>query len=560
MKSIISLLIIFVAANCVNQVRSTNNNNRGNTVLKQNVAETNDNDDKTELQHYLKNEGISEDTIQKLTNNGLFTIDQLKAMNDYFDAAVDECNINNVIQKIQLKAIINKLSQAVVDKDEITAILEMDNKIKTMTDTMKIIQNTTQKIDEEIVKHTQLIEATFNETIELLNQRKTKLLAKLNQIATDKKNKLQNISSTINQHCTISKQKVSICREMIKKSIQFNEMEERKKNILKIAKEINDIEVVQQNDFVVNDHVINVHFIKKGLYELIRSFGDIYYEAIPILISLDGYNNSLNVDVEWKLNDYQNGFVHKSNSNKLLIEWTSKRDLDGIQHDLKWEYWMEMDLKNVIHKNVLISVVNKNAFYLVRAQYFNGIKWTQKSNAKSIEIHQIETDSFDPVYIGNNLEMVGSSSIVHTGNDRGYRSACLRIVASEGIHIWTFKLEQYKLEYSLIGIWKTKFEPILNTHFTGGARDGNKSYSYQLNSGQKRIGISVNAAFKYGIPCKENDIIEMKLNFNDSSLSYKINGNDYGKAFDIENTEYRAAVTMYWKDNKFTLLSYIYQS
>ena len=47
---------------------------------------------------------------------------------------------------------------------------------------------------------------------------------------------------------------------------------------------------------------------------------------------------------------------------------------------------------------------------------------------------------------------------------------------------------------------------------------------------------------KYGEDCKENDIIEMKLDFNDLSLSYKVKGIDYGKAFDIKQGQYKAVI------------------
>ena len=63
----------------------------------------------------------------------------------------------------------------------------------------------------------------------------------------------------------------------------------------------------------------------------------------------------------------------------------------------------------------------------------------------------------------------------------------------------------------------------------------------------------------YGESCSDNDIIEMKLDFNDLSLSYKIKGKDFGKAFDIKEGRYRAAVGL-WNYNEeqkiATLISY----
>ena len=45
----------------------------------------------------------------------------------------------------------------------------------------------------------------------------------------------------------------------------------------------------------------------------------------------------------------------------------------------------------------------------------------------------------------------------------------------------------------------------------------------------------------YGCECNENDIIEMTLDCNQWTLSYKINDKDFGKAFDVKPNKYRAA-------------------
>ena len=60
----------------------------------------------------------------------------------------------------------------------------------------------------------------------------------------------------------------------------------------------------------------------------------------------------------------------------------------------------------------------------------------------------------------------------------------------------------------------------------------------------------------YGRTCVDGDIVEMILNLYDLTLSYKINNKDYSKAFDVEKTSYRAAISSYYKNDKFTLLSY----
>ena len=59
---------------------------------------------------------------------------------------------------------------------------------------------------------------------------------------------------------------------------------------------------------------------------------------------------------------------------------------------------------------------------------------------------------------------------------------------------------------------------------------------------------------KYGVKCKNGTIIEMILNLNELTLSYKIDGKSYGKAFDVEKHGYRAAVYMMEINDSITLL------
>ena len=55
--------------------------------------------------------------------------------------------------------------------------------------------------------------------------------------------------------------------------------------------------------------------------------------------------------------------------------------------------------------------------------------------------------------------------------------------------------------------------------------------------------------------CGDGDIIEVKLDFHELTLSFKINGNQCGVMNDIEKTKYRACITII-KRAKFKLISY----
>ena len=56
-------------------------------------------------------------------------------------------------------------------------------------------------------------------------------------------------------------------------------------------------------------------------------------------------------------------------------------------------------------------------------------------------------------------------------------------------------------------------------------------------------------------PIKDGDIIEIKLDFDDLTLSFKTNENQCGVIRGIEKTKYRACITIV-KSAKFTLISY----
>merc|ERR1712187_712572 len=97
----------------------------------------------------------------------------------------------------------------------------------------------------------------------------------------------------------------------------------------------------------------------------------------------------------------------------------------------------------------------------------------------------------------------------------------------------------------MVGIWKIQknIKPTTNTYFTtGGAYKG---YGFLASTPMLIDPVKGNGKFKdYGIKCKVGDIIDMILNFDDLSLSFKINGTNYGKAFDIKQEKYRAAAYM----------------
>ena len=62
----------------------------------------------------------------------------------------------------------------------------------------------------------------------------------------------------------------------------------------------------------------------------------------------------------------------------------------------------------------------------------------------------------------------------------------------------------------------------------------------------------------YGAICADGDIIEMILDMNKMTLSYKVNDKEYGVAFhNIDNTKYKAGLTMCHKTSKYEFISYM---
>ena len=89
-----------------------------------------------------------------------------------------------------------------------------------------------------------------------------------------------------------------------------------------------------------------------------------------------------------------------------------------------------------------------------------------------------------------------------------------------------------------------KAKSIQNTYLSTDVFSANVAWLYAINDDDN--------GKDYGKRCVEGDIVDMILNFNNLTLRYKMNDKEYGNAFEnIEYGPYRAAVSVYWKDEKF---------
>merc|ERR1712228_55747 len=174
-----------------------------------------------------------------------------------------------------------------------------------------------------------------------------------------------------------------------------------------------------------------------------------------------------------------------------------------------------------------------------------------------IKIKTLMNDCWDKKNVHSSFNIKGNS-ITKIKND--HVSAYLSHIVKKkkhanNTHILRFKMNILKSGgLSLIGIWNTKFPPVLNNYYGQTNTNSNQSYSITAHSGQKRSPTTG----AYTTAATSGDVIEMRVNLKKKTISYKIGKRDCGVAFyNIDTNEsYRAAVSSYYIGNKITFLSY----
>ena len=167
-------------------------------------------------------------------------------------------------------------------------------------------------------------------------------------------------------------------------------------------------------------------------------------------------------------------------------------------------------------------------------------------------------DLFDAQNTHKHIKIEGNTI---TPSKIGSLSSYLRNIVSKGIHVWRIKCG-YETNYSIgdmIGIIQNEKPLKLSTYFVTTSKS--PAYGFGVAGILNQPCTIFTGARNYGCKCTVNDIVEMKVDFNELTLSFKINENDYGKAFDIKPGEYRAAITLYSYarsvgNSCYTLISY----
>eukprot|EP01084_Bolivina_argentea_P121971 216167_1 len=197
--------------------------------------------------------------------------------------------------------------------------------------------------------------------------------------------------------------------------------------------------------------------------------------------------------------------------------------------------------------------------------------YIRRFDEKNLLTYQIPTDIIHLIRIFAVLERWNDKCIAYrviiNENDvmqwkNGPSSVYLMNVVESGRHIWTFKIETISNKYTdiknkfmLFGIFKAnEYNQNPDDIFI---KRNNSGYGFIASHAHKSLPeVGGWIGYKYGKKCNKGDVIEMCLDFNDCSLSYRINQVAFGKAFDIDKTKYCGAVSMHYKKDKVFLMSY----
>ena len=147
---------------------------------------------------------------------------------------------------------------------------------------------------------------------------------------------------------------------------------------------------------------------------------------------------------------------------------------------------------------------------------------------------------------------LSSNELIIKKREFGDGSAYLSKIVNQGVHRWIFRINKVNRSGSsmTIAIWKTKYIENIDRCLYDAANG--KSYGWMIT------GLYLTSAGRYGIDKpKDGDIIEMIIDLNKRTLRYFCNGIDLGDAYqDIDKTTYRAAISMYNRDDCIELIAY----
>eukprot|EP01083_Nonionella_stella_P073106 197434_1 len=275
------------------------------------------------------------------------------------------------------------------DTEERCCIIELSQRIKALSAGLISIGSTVKGINDTIRNLEKEINETFQQQIDVLNIRKKELLNQLQKIANEKTNALNRQAISLKEKLTEADKVYKKMNNLIKKPISLEEMEERKKLVMKQC----DGEL--QHDINPNPiRTANISFSAdtKSIQSFIKTFGTFNDLDVPILLSLENGEHNKQIVIKWKCHQTQ------PNINDMKIEWISEStNVDEKENSNDWKS------KTVSsHSNSGTITVESAGSYTVRICYENA----PKSNIKTIKIP-----------LNNNVLIIGDSEIKELESD-----------------------------------------------------------------------------------------------------------------------------------------------
>ena len=179
-------------------------------------------------------------------------------------------------------------------------------------------------------------------------------------------------------------------------------------------------------------------------------------------------------------------------------------------------------------------------------------------------IYSNQYDQFDPNASNKELEITENDKRIIQDRDEQLVNCLsyLKNVVSEGIHIWKFRYHvSGHFKEGQIGVWKTKSgDPVLEEcHIDNTIKDDKTCTGYA-------ISMEGNKTHPQDLECwseeefkpiaKSGDIIQMRLDLNKNSMTFKLNDKMIVQFLDIEHTSYRAVILTVDKGEGFEIISY----
>eukprot|EP01084_Bolivina_argentea_P087684 158357_1 len=316
---------------------------------------TQDVKDTDEFVQWLKKYRVKQKMIDKLIDE-FCSVDELRMIkDDKIDTIMQALGLNDLEQNkfryIHSKAK-SDVNHIITNKEETEAILKIDNKVQLLQESLKRLNVTKNNIDAEMKTGRQLIDKSFEDVIVLIHKRKQTLLNKLDQIGNNKRNKLDQQCKTTQNDVKNAQNRSSECHLLLRKPLELQQIEDRKTKILQIAKEIENIEIIQPNHPLHISYKIQINMRSNELIKTLNNFGSVSLGQIPVLIALTD-NEDSSVTVHWRFDENVN-----MNNKKIKVEWTeiesknndNDNDNDNYNDDMKIEW----------HYNKIFHTTNEN--------------------------------------------------------------------------------------------------------------------------------------------------------------------------------------------------------